>query len=116
MPGGPLAASPSHVTTDIPFRLDRLPWCRWHWIIVVGLGITWILDGLEVTVVGAVGSRLQDREALGLAATQIGGGGTAYLIGAVVGALGFGEATDRFGRKRLFLITLTWFIVFTACT
>lgn len=103
-------------TTDIPFRLDRLPWSRWHWTVVVGLGITWVLDGLEVTVVGAVGARLQDREALALSATQVGFAATAYLVGAVVGALGFGEATDRFGRKRLFLVTLGWYIVFTACT
>jgi MFS family permease len=104
------------VTTDIPGRLDRLPWSRWHWTVVAGLGITWILDGLEVTVVGAIGSRLQDRTTLALTATQVGGAATAYLIGAVIGALGFGEATDRFGRKRLFLITLGWYITFTVGT
>lgn len=106
----------ARASTNIPFRLDRLPWSRWHWTVVIGLGITWILDGLEVTVVGAVGARLQDPEALRLTATQIGAAATAYLLGAVIGALGFGEATDRYGRKRLFLITLGWYIVFTAFT
>ncbi|MFN2461480.1 MAG: MFS transporter, partial [Candidatus Velthaea sp.] len=102
--------------TDIPYRIDRLPWSRWHWMVVAGLGITWILDGLEVTVVGAIGARLQDPQALALDATQFGTAATAYLVGAVLGALGFGELTDRFGRKKLFLITLGWYIAFTTCT
>ena len=102
--------------TDIPARLDRLPWSAWHWTVVIGLGITWILDGLEVTMVGSVGSRLQDRDALGLGAAQVGQAASTYLLGAVVGALGFGYLTDRFGRKRLFLVTLVWYLVSTLLT
>lgn len=102
--------------TDIPARLDRLPWSRWHWTIVIGLGITWILDGLEVTMVGSIGSRLQDREALSLTATDVGFSATVYLVGAVLGSLVFGYLTDRFGRKKLFLITLAWYLVATLLT
>ena len=103
-------------STDIPARLDRLPWSRWHWTIVAGLGITWILDGLEVTVVGSIGARLQDRVALSLSAAQVGGAASAYLIGAVIGSLVFGYLTDRFGRKKLFLVTLGWYLVATLLT
>ena len=102
--------------TDVPNRLDRLPWSRWHWAVVTGLGITWVLDGLEVTVVGAIGPRLQESSGLGLSATQIGEAATAYLIGAAAGALFFGDLTDRFGRKRLFLITLTLYLITTLAT
>jgi len=94
------------VRTNIPQRLDRLPWSRWHWTIVIGLGITWILDGLEVTIVGSIGSRLQDSQALSLSATDVGLSATVYLVGAVIGSLVFGYLTDRYGRKKLFLITL----------
>jgi MFS family permease len=99
--------------TDIPQRLDRLPWSRWHWMIVIGLGITWILDGLEVTIVGLIGTRLQDSNTLGLSSTEVGWTASLYLAGAVAGALGFGYLTDRFGRKRLFLVTLAWYLVAT---
>ncbi|HVA28663.1 MAG TPA: MFS transporter [Candidatus Baltobacteraceae bacterium] len=102
--------------TDVPQRLDRLPWSRWHWMVVVALGITWILDGLEVTVVGAIGPRLQQSAGLGLSATQIGESATAYLAGAVGGALLFGNLTDRFGRKQMFLVTLLWYLTFTLLT
>ena len=102
--------------TNIPQRIDRLPWSRWHWTIVVGLGITWILDGLEVTVVGSIGSRLQDKEALSLTPQDVGGAATAYLIGAVLGSLVFGYLTDRFGRKKLFIITLAWYMLATLAT
>ncbi|HEY4439699.1 MAG TPA: MFS transporter [Candidatus Elarobacter sp.] len=111
-----MAASAAGITTNIPFRLDRLPWARWHWLIVVGLGITWILDGLEVTIVGTLGPTLTSRDGLGLTDTQAGYAATAYLIGACAGALGFGYLTDRFGRKKLFLITLTWYLVSTLLT
>jgi MFS family permease len=107
---------PRPVRTNIPFRLDRLPWSRWHWTVVGALGITWILDGLEVTIVGAIAPRLQERIGLGLTATEVGAAGSAYLIGAVIGALVFGELTDRLGRKRLFLVTLAWYGTFTALT
>jgi len=102
--------------SNIPQRLDRLPWSRWHWMIVAGLGITWILDGLEVTMVGSIGSRLQDPQALGLSATDVGLSATVYLVGAVAGSLVFGYLTDRFGRKRLFMITLGWYLVATLLT
>jgi MFS family permease len=101
------------VTTDIPARLDRLPWSRWHWRIVLALGITWVLDGLEVTIVGAIGARLTEPVALGLSDVQVGSLGSLYIAGAVVGALVFGWLTDRLGRKRLFTFTLAWYGLFT---
>jgi MFS family permease len=104
------------VTTTIPARLDRLPWSRWHWLVVFSLGVTWILDGLEVTVVGSLGSVLQEPAALGLTGTQVGFSATAYLAGAITGALVFGDLTDRLGRKRLFLITLGVYLLATALT
>jgi MFS family permease len=111
-----LAANAATITTDIPFRLDRLPWARWHWLIVIGLGITWILDGLEVTIVGSLGPTLTSKDGLGLTDTQAGFAATAYLVGACIGALGFGYLTDKFGRKKLFLITLTWYLLSTLLT
>ncbi|HEX3550976.1 MAG TPA: MFS transporter [Candidatus Elarobacter sp.] len=104
------------ITTDIPFRLDRLPWSRWHWTIVIGLGITWILDGLEVTIVGSINPTLASRAGLNFTPAETGFAATAYLVGAVIGALGFGYLTDRFGRRRLFLITLGWYLVCTTLT
>jgi MFS family permease len=94
------------VTTDIPARLDRLPWSRFHMLIVIALGVTWILDGLEVTIVGAIGPVLQETGTLGLTAQEIGGTASAYVVGAVCGALVFGWLTDRFGRKFVFYVTL----------
>ncbi len=105
---------PQLVTTDIPARLDRLPWCRWHWLVVTGLGITWVLDGLEVTLAGAIGGVLRDD--LHISDTQVGVTATCYLIGAVVGAIGFGYATDRLGRKKLFTVTLLVYLLATAAT
>src|SRR5205085_11332970 len=87
------------VTTKIPARLDRLPWSKWHWLVVAGLGTVWILDGLEVTIVGAIASRLTEKDTLALSASQVGQAATAYVIGACLGALFFGHLTDRFGRK-----------------
>ena len=104
------------IRTNIPSRLDRLPWSRWHWVIVIGLGITWILDGLEVTMVGSIGSRLKDKTALGLSDEAVGYAATSYLVGAVLGSLVFGYLTDRFGRKKLFIITLGWYVVATLLT
>lgn len=104
------------VESDIPARLDRLPWSRWHWLVVIALGITWVLDGLEVTLAGAVGGVLKLPNTLGLSDAQVGASATAYLLGAVAGALFFGYATDRLGRKRLFTITLLLYLVATALT
>lgn len=117
--GGPLvdpARSAARIITKIPFRLDRLPWARWHWLIVIGLGITWILDGLEVTIVGSLSPTLASPEGLNLTPTQVGFAASAYLVGACVGAIGFGALTDRYGRKKLFLITLSWYLISTVLT
>jgi MFS family permease len=92
--------------TDIPARLDRLPWSRWHWLVVVALGITWVIDGLEVTLVGAISTVLVEPGTLHLSPAQVGLLNTSYLVGAVVGALIFGYLTDRLGRKKLFTVTL----------
>jgi hypothetical protein len=81
------------IVTDIPARLDRLPWSRFHLLVVIALGITWILDGLEVTIVGSIGPVLQSPRTLGLTAGEIGGAGSAYVTGAVIGALIFGWMT-----------------------
>jgi MFS family permease len=107
---------PESFTSDIPARLDRLPWSGWHWRIVVALGITWVLDGLEATLVGAVGAVLGEREALGLSESQVGLAGSTYLAGAVAGALLFGRLTDLFGRRRLFLVTLSVYVLGTLAT
>ena len=102
------------IVSDVPARLDRLPWSRWHWLVVIALGITWVLDGLEVTLAGAIGAVLKRPDALALTDAQIGASATFYLIGAVSGALFFGYATDRLGRKRLFTITLLLFCFISA--
>jgi MFS family permease len=94
------------IATGIPARLDRLPWCRFHVLIVVALGVTWILDGLEVTIVGSIGPVLQNVATLGLSAQQVGEAASSYVVGAVCGALVFGRLTDRFGRRFVFYITL----------
>lgn len=108
--------SETYFQTDIPSRMDRLPWCRWHWLVVVALGITWVLDGLQVTLSGAVAGVLKLPETLGLTEQQIGLGGSCYLTGAVLGAIFFGYATDRFGRKKLFYITLSVYLLATGLT
>jgi MFS family permease len=104
------------IETDIAARLDGLPWSRFHTLVVVALGITWILDGLEVTLAGALSGILKDSSTLGLSNSQIGGAGSAYLGGAVVGALLFGWLTDRLGRKKLFFITIAVYLTATAAT
>ena len=104
------------VRTDIPARLDRLPWSRWHWLVVISLGITWILDGLEVTIIGSIAAVLTDSRTLHLSDVQVSGAGTAYLIGAVLGALFFARMTDKFGRKKLFMITLLVYLLATVAT
>jgi MFS family permease len=111
-----MAADTSIVDTDIPARLDRLPWGRFHTLVVAALGITWILDGLEVTLAGSLAGALKDSPALRFSNTDIGLASSAYLAGAVLGALFFGWLTDRLGRKTLFFITLTVYLTATAAT
>jgi hemerythrin-like metal-binding protein len=96
--------------------MDRLPWSRWHWLVVAALGITWIIDGLEVTLIGAVSAVLQEPDSLHFSGTEIGLLGTAYLSGAVLGALIFGYLTDRLGRKKLFTVTLGLYLMATFLT
>jgi MFS family permease len=102
--------------TDLPARLDRLPWARWHKRVAVALGVTWILDGLEVTLVGAIAGVLREPQTLNLRDTQIGAAASAYLAGAIVGSLVFGRLTDSFGRRRLFLVTLAIYLGATLLT
>jgi MFS family permease len=105
------------VETDIPARMDRLPWSRWHWLVVIGLGAVWVLDGLEVTIVGAIGARLTEKgSGIELTQSQIGSAAAIYIAGACLGALFFGWLTDRLGRKKLFMITLALYIVATLAT
>src|SRR5438034_4127873 len=112
----PSRASGGVVTTDIPARLDRLRWGRFHTLVVVALGITWILDGLEVTLAGAISPALKESPQLQFSNADVGLASSAYLAGAVLGALFFGWLTDRLGRKRLFFITLTVYLLATAST
>src|SRR3954447_8102419 len=104
------------VETDIPARLDRLPWGRFHNLVIVALGITWILDGLEVTLAGSPAGALKNSPTLHFTNTDIGLASSAYLMGAVIGAIFFGWLTDRLGRKKLFFITLALYLVATAAT
>src|ERR1700733_9300250 len=104
------------VETDIPSRLDALPFGRFHLLVIVALGITWILDGLEVTLAGTLSGELTQRSALGLTNSQVGLAGSSYLCGAVLGAFGFGWLTDRWGRKKLFTMTLAVYLAATAAT
>src|SRR5205823_7454202 len=96
--------------TLVPARLDRLPWTRFHWRVILGLGAAWILDGLEIQIVATVGTVLQDKATLHLTAANVGLLGSVYLLGEVVGALFFGWLTDRLGRRRLFLVTLITYL------
>jgi len=110
------STEPSFITTDIPARLERLRWGHFHSLVVIALGITWALDGLEVTLAGAVAGALKDSPSLALSNAQVGLAASFYLAGAVLGALFFGWLTDRLGRKRLFSITLGLYLIATAAT
>jgi MFS family permease len=112
----PSQASSQTIESTIPARLDRLPWGRFHTLVVVALGITWILDGLEVTLAGAISPALKESPQLAFSNADVGLASSAYLAGAVLGALFFGWLTDRLGRKRLFFITLAVYLVATAAT
>ena len=116
----PTPAAPSDcggvIETDVPARLDRLPWGRFHTLFVAALGITWVFDGLEVTLAGAVAGALKASPVLRFSNTEVGLAASAYLAGAVLGALLFGWLTDRLGRKRLFFVTLSVYLAATAAT
>jgi MFS family permease len=110
-------AATGTITTQVPARLDRLPWSRFHWRVVIGLGGVWILDGLEVTMVGNVAARLiQPGSGIHITAAQIGAAAAFYIAGACSGALFFGQLTDRFGRRKLFIATLAIYLAATAAT
>jgi len=112
-----MSADAHTLETNIPARLDRLPWAGFHWMVVIGLGTVWILDGLEVTMVGSIATQLMAKgSGLELTAGQIGVAAAFYVAGACIGALFFGQLTDRFGRKKLFLITLAVYILATVAT
>ena len=104
------------ITTNIPARLDRLPWGRFHTLVVVALGITWIFDGLEVTLAGSLAGALKESPSLRFSNIDIGLASSAYLAGAVIGAIFFGWLTDRLGRKKLFFLTLAVYLTATAAT
>jgi MFS family permease/CBS domain-containing protein len=105
------------IETQIPARMDRLPWSRWHWMVVIGLGTVWILDGLQVTIIGAIAPRLTEHgSGITLSASQVGLAGSIYIAGACLGALYFGWLADRLGRKKLFMITLTLFLAGSVAT
>ncbi len=112
-------ASAAHgaVESRIPSRMDRLPWARWHWLVVIALGVTWILDGLEVTIVSNIAAVLAEPDSgLNLTEGQIGTAAGIYIAGACTGSIFFSYLTDRFGRKRLFLITLAVYLIFSFLT
>src|SRR5436309_15090611 len=106
----------SIVETDIPARLDRLPWARFHTRVVVALGITWVLDGLEITIASLIGPVLQSEHTLALSSAAVGRVASVYLLGEVAGALLFGHLADRLGRRRLFLATLALYFVASGLT
>jgi hypothetical protein len=116
-PGTRDQAQQATVRTTVPGRLDRLPWSRWHWMVLVGLGTVWILDGLEVTIVGAVGSTLTNAgSGITITTAQIGDAAGIYVFGACIRALLFGHLTDRLGRRKLFLVTLGLYLIATILT
>lgn len=103
-------------TYPIPARLDRLPWSGWHWRVVIALGVAWVLDGLEVTLIGSIGGVLERSDTLALSATEVGWTGSLYIGGAVLGALLFGRMADKLGRKKLFMLTLAVYMLATLAT
>eukprot|EP00026_Physarum_polycephalum_P006821 Phypoly_transcript_06874.p1 GENE.Phypoly_transcript_06874~~Phypoly_transcript_06874.p1 ORF type:complete len:515 (+),score=65.89 Phypoly_transcript_06874:128-1672(+) len=108
--------SDTEVATNIPCRLDNLPWSGWHWVVILALGISWVLDGFEVTIVGVINGVLQDQRTLGLNETQIGFTGTIYILGCICGAIIFGFLADRYGRQKLFIATPIVYLTATLLT
>lgn len=111
-----MSADSRTIETQVPARLDRLPWSYWHLRIVAALGTTWLLDGLQVTLAGSLAGMLEAKNGLALTSQQVTAGATTYLIGAVLGAIFFGYLTDRLGRRKLFLITLAVYSLATGAT
>ena len=112
----PGEVQPFPVRSTVPARLDRLPWSPFHWRVVTALGITWVLDGIEITIAGTIADRLRDDATLGLSSSEVGLGASLYLLGEVFGALLFGRLTDKVGRRKLFLLTLGVYLVGNALT
>lgn len=110
------ASNGRRIRSDIPQRMDRLPWSSWHVRIITALGTSWVLDGLEVTLVGSLSGILESHSGLGLTDKQVTGAATTYLVGAVLGALLFGYLTDRLGRRKLFLVTLATYSLATVAS
>ncbi|MBV9532348.1 MAG: MFS transporter, partial [Bradyrhizobium sp.] len=110
------AGDDSVIETNIPSRLDSLTWSGFHTRVVAALGITWILDGLEVTLAGALSGALKQSPTLQFTNLDVGFANSAYLAGAVLGAVGFGWLTDRIGRRKLFFTTLAVYLTATAAT
>ena len=108
-----MAEPPPFVVTNIPQRMDRLPWSNWHWLVVSALGVTWLLDGLEVSIVAALGPVLTHTTTLALTESEVGLAASAYLTGSVAGALVFSYLTDRQGRKKWFMMTLALYLALT---
>jgi MFS family permease len=102
--------------STVPARLDRLPWLRFHWRVVIALGITWVLDGVEITIAGSIADRLREEGTLNLSSSQVGLGASLYLFGEVFGALFFGRLADKLGRRRLFIVTLAVYLLGNALT
>src|SRR6476469_4305603 len=113
---GNVQPAPGPIRSNVPARLDPLPWSGFHWRVVIALGITWVLDGLEVTLVGSLAGAIHQSPSLALTSTQIGLTASAYLVGAVIGALGFGWLADRIGRRRLFFVTLFVYMLASIAT